>query len=89
LPKGTMMHRDEKIDLKAIEKTALLTIEGERDDISGVGQTKAAQGLCKNIPASRKKHYEQQGVGHYGIFNGRRWRENIMPVIRDFVAEIK
>jgi poly(3-hydroxybutyrate) depolymerase len=89
LPKGTMKHRDEKVDLKAIEKTALLTIEGERDDISGVGQTKAAQALCKNIPADRKMHYEQKAVGHYGIFNGRKWRANIMPKIADFLATIK
>ncbi len=89
LPKGEMMYREEKVDLKAIEKTALLTIEGEKDDISGVGQTKAAQGLCKNIPASRKKHYEQPGAGHYGIFNGRKWRRDIAPVIGKFIQDIK
>ncbi len=89
LPKGQMMHRDEKVDLKAIEKTALLTIEGERDDISGLGQTKAAQALCKGIPEDRKMHYEQKSVGHYGIFNGSKWRKHIMPKIRDFVAEVK
>jgi poly(3-hydroxybutyrate) depolymerase len=89
LPKGQMMHRDEKVDLKAIEKTALLTIEGERDDISGVGQTKAAQALCKGIPEDRKMHYEQKAVGHYGIFNGSKWRKHIMPKIRDFVDGVK
>jgi poly(3-hydroxybutyrate) depolymerase len=89
LPRGLMKHRDEKIALNAIEKTALLTIEGERDDISGVGQTKAAQALCKNIPPHRKMHHEQKAVGHYGIFNGSKWRNHIMPKIRDFIAEIK
>lgn len=89
LPTGTMMHRGELVDLKAIKKTALLTVEGERDDISGVGQTKAAQTLCVNIPADRKMHYEQKGAGHYGIFNGSRWRGQIMPKIRDFIADIK
>lgn len=88
LPKGTMKVKGEKVDLSAIEKTALLTIEGERDDISGVGQTKAAHKLCTGIPASRKKHYEQKAVGHYGIFNGRKWREQIMPRIRDFIRDV-
>lgn len=89
LPQGMMMHRGEKVNLKAIEKTALLTVEGERDDISGVGQTKAAQALCAGIPASRKKHYEQAGAGHYGIFNGSKWRKHIMPTIRTFIQDMQ
>jgi len=85
LPKGTMKHRGEKVDLKAIEKTAILTVEGERDDISGVGQTKAVHELCKNLDSGRKKHHEQKAVGHYGIFNGSKWRKHIMPVLREFI----
>jgi len=64
---------------------ALFTIEGELDDISGSGQTRAAHDLCKGIPKSKKQHLTVQGAGHYGIFSGRRWREQIAPQIRDFV----
>ncbi|MCG4996227.1 polyhydroxyalkanoate depolymerase, partial [Bacteroides thetaiotaomicron] len=70
LPKGEFDHRGVRIDLASIRRTALMTIEGENDDISGVGQTFAAQELCANIPDSRKSHYLQPGVGHYGVFNG-------------------
>jgi poly(3-hydroxybutyrate) depolymerase len=69
-----------------IETTALLTIEGELDDISGAGQTEAAHGLTPGVPADRKFHYEAKGAGHYGIFSGRRWREQVYPVVRDFIA---
>jgi len=85
LPKGEMMWRGRRVDPAAIRKTALLTVEGEKDDISAVGQTSAAHGLCKNLPAKDKVKYVQQGTGHYGIFNGRRWREQIMPRVRDFI----
>jgi poly(3-hydroxybutyrate) depolymerase len=85
LPKGEMTWRGYPIDTKAIEKTALLTIEGELDDISCPGQTLAAHDLCKNIPKSKKKAYLQKGVGHYGIFNGRRWRDVIQPKIATFI----
>lgn len=85
LAKGTMMHRDRTIDLKAIHRTALMTVEGENDDISGIGQTQAAHDLCVNIPASRRADYVQPGVGHYGVFNGSRWRSEIAPRIRDFI----
>ena len=85
LPKGEMMHRGVRIDPSAIRKTALLTIEGEKDDISGVGQTEAAHTLCMNIPPERKAHYLQPGVGHYGVFNGSRFRSEIAPRIADFV----
>jgi poly(3-hydroxybutyrate) depolymerase len=84
LPRGTWVSRGRKIDPGAIE-TALLTIEGELDDISGVGQTKAAHALTPNIPGARHVHWEQPRVGHYGIFNGRKWREQIMPRVRDFI----
>ena len=69
-----------------IKTTALLTVEGELDDISGAGQTRAALELCAGIPSHRKGHYDVEGAGHYGIFSGRRWRENAYPVIRDFIA---
>jgi poly(3-hydroxybutyrate) depolymerase len=85
LPKGEMTHRNRMIDLSSITRTALLTVEGEHDDISGVGQTEAAHALCKNIPAEMKAHYLQPGVGHYGVFNGSRFRSEIAPRIADFV----
>jgi len=84
---GAFTHRGEPVDLAAIVETALLTIEGEKDDISGVGQTKAAHGLCSSLPASRREHYEQEGVGHYGVFNGRRWREEIAPRVKAFIRK--
>jgi poly(3-hydroxybutyrate) depolymerase len=84
LPRGEWVSRDRKVDPAAIE-TALMTIEGELDDISGIGQTKAAHALTPNIPGARHVHWEQPRVGHYGIFNGRKWREQIMPRVRDFV----
>jgi poly(3-hydroxybutyrate) depolymerase len=86
LPKGTMMHRRTPVDPSRIRNAALLTIEGEKDDISGVGQTEAAHRLCTGIPAERKAHYLQQGVGHYGVFNGSRFRAEIAPRIADFIA---
>jgi poly(3-hydroxybutyrate) depolymerase len=87
LPLGNFTHRDEPVEPSAIERTALLTIEGENDDISGVGQTKAAQTICTRIPGSRREHYEQEGVGHYGVFNGRRWREEIAPRVKSFIRK--
>ena len=86
LPKGKMTWHKKHIDLLQIKNTALLTIEGELDDISCVGQTYAAHTLCTNIPKTLKHHYEQKGVGHYGIFNGRKWRQYIQPKIQDFIA---
>jgi len=85
LPKGQMMHRDRKVDPAKIRRVALLTVEGEHDDISGVGQTEAAHQLCVNIPSERKAHWLQPGVGHYGVFNGSRFRSEIAPRIADFV----
>ena len=85
LPNGTMTYRGTKVDPSAIRNCALLTIEGENDDISGVGQTEAAHRLCANIPAARKAHYLQPGVGHYGVFNGSRFRAEIAPRIADFM----
>jgi poly(3-hydroxybutyrate) depolymerase len=86
LPKGKMTHRGEPVDLTAIRNVALFTVEGENDDISGLGQTKAAQDLCINIPADRKVHYMQPAVGHYGVFNGSRFRSEIVPRVVDFIS---
>ncbi len=85
LPRGAMVSRGCAVDPAAITRTALLTVEGERDDISGIGQTRAAHKLCANLPDDRRGHLEQQGVGHYGLFNGRRFREEIAPKIKDFI----
>jgi len=85
LPKGEMAVRGERVKPWAIRDTALMTVEGELDDISGPGQTEAAHALCRNIPAERKEHFLVPGVGHYGIFSGRRWREAIYPRVRDFI----
>lgn len=86
LPKGLMMHRGERVDPSAIRSVALLTVEGENDDISGVGQTEAAHDICTNIPRQMRAHYLQPKVGHYGVFNGSRWRAEIAPRILDFQA---
>lgn len=85
LPKGEMTHRNKKVDPSRIKKTALMTVEGEKDDISGVGQTKAAQTLCSSLPDSKRAHHLQKGVGHYGVFNGSRFRSEIAPRISDFI----
>jgi poly(3-hydroxybutyrate) depolymerase len=85
LPKGEMTHRGTPVDPANIRNAALLTVEGENDDISGVGQTEAAHRLCLNIPADRKMHYLQRGVGHYGVFNGSRFRAETAPRIADFI----
>ncbi len=85
LPKGELMHRGRKVDPAAITDIGLMTVEGEKDDISGIGQTQAAHDLCVNIPADLKEDYVQPGVGHYGVFNGRRFREEIYPKVRDFI----
>ena len=86
LPRGEMMHRDRRVDPKVITKTALLAIEGERDDISGIGQTKAALTLASALPKAERKYLMAEGVGHYGIFNGRKWRESIAPVVEKWIA---
>lgn len=86
LPKGEMTHRGTRIDPSVIRNVALFTVEGENDDISGLGQTKAAHDLCVNIPADRKAHYMQPAVGHYGVFNGSRFRSEIVPRIVDFIT---
>ncbi len=85
LPKGEILHHDKVVKTHAVKRVGLMTVEGEKDDISGIGQTKAAHRLCPNIPEDKRAHYEQPGVGHYGVFNGSRFRSEIAPRIRDFI----
>ncbi len=85
LPKGEMHHRGTPVDPSKVHRVALMTVEGEKDDISGIGQTKAAQTLCKNLPEGMREHHLQPDVGHYGVFNGSRFRGEILPKIRGFI----
>lgn len=87
LPKGELPYKGEIVDPKAIRQTAMLCLEGELDDISGVGQTRVAMDLTKNLPTSMKKYHLEPNVGHYGIFNGRKFRNNVLPIIVDFMKE--
>jgi poly(3-hydroxybutyrate) depolymerase len=85
LPRGEMRHRGRRVDLAGIRRVALMTIEGEKDDITGLGQCRAAHALCSGIPEANSFHFECPGVGHYGIFNGSRFRIEIAPRIAQFV----
>ena len=85
LPNGKLTFQGRLVNPKAIKKTFLLTVEGERDDICGIGQTLAAQDLCSGLPAYMKSHHLQAGVGHYGVFNGKRWDSQIYPVVRNLI----
>ena len=87
LPRGLWDVAGERVNPAAIKRSALLTIEGELDDISGLGQTEAAHDLCSGIPAKRRQHQVIEGAGHYGIFSGRRWRESVYPQVRDFIRK--
>ena len=87
LPRGLWDVAGERVNPAAIRHSALLTIEGELDDISGLGQTEAAHDLCSGIPAKRRQHQVIEGAGHYGIFSGRRWRETVYPQVRDFIRK--
>jgi poly(3-hydroxybutyrate) depolymerase len=86
LPKGEMMHRGRRVDPAAITDIALLAIEGERDDISGIGQTRAALDISTGLEAARKRYHLARGVGHYGIFNGSKWRTRIAPIVEQWIA---
>ena len=86
LPTGTMAHRGRPVDLAAIRDVPLLAIEGERDDISGLGQTRAALTLATGLADADKRYFMAEGAGHYGIFNGSRWRETIAPVVEEWIA---
>lgn len=85
LPRGEWVSHGRLVEPAAIERTAMLTIEGEKDDISGIGQTRAAHALCANLADGMKAHWEQPGVGHYGLFNGQRFRQEIAPRIKSFI----
>ena len=86
IPNNSFMHRGQLVDLGDITRTALLAVEGERDDISGLGQTRAALDLTPNLAKSKKKYYMAEGAGHYGIFNGSKWRTKVAPVVEEFIA---
>ena len=86
LPNNAFEHRGKVIDLGDIKQTALLAVEGERDDISGIGQTKAALPLARNLSEDKKRYYMAEGAGHYGIFNGSKWRTKVAPVVEQFIA---
>jgi polyhydroxyalkanoate depolymerase len=86
LPQGLLTHHGEPVDIRAVRRTGLLTIEGERDDICSAGQTLAAHDLCTGIKPFRKRHHLQPGVGHYGVFSGRRWDTQIYPILRNHIA---
>lgn len=85
LPKGEFLHRGQRVDPAALKNVALLAIEGERDDISGIGQTKAALDIATSLPDSYRKYHLAKGVGHYGIFNGGKWRTEIAPVVEEWI----
>jgi poly(3-hydroxybutyrate) depolymerase len=86
LAAGTLSYRGERVDCRAIRKTALLTVEGERDDICSLGQTSAAHDLCTGLKPFRKRHHMQAGVGHYGVFSGRKWDGQIYPIVRNMIV---
>jgi len=85
LPLGRLQWRGRTVDPRAIRRTMLLTVEGEKDDICSLGQTLAAQDLCTGLRQYLRTHYVQAGVGHYGVFSGRRWEHNIYPIVRDVI----
>ncbi|MGB3726404.1 MAG: polyhydroxyalkanoate depolymerase [Glaciecola sp.] len=85
IAKQTITYKGEPVDFSAITNTALLTVEGANDDICGLGQTEAAQDLCKSIPKNMRKHHVQAGAGHYGIFSGSMYRKNIRPIVTEFI----
>lgn len=85
LPLGELEYDGRKVDAKAIRKTMLLTVEGERDDICAVGQTLAAHDLCSGLRPYRKRHHMQPGVGHYGVFSGKKWESQIYPLVKNLI----
>jgi poly(3-hydroxybutyrate) depolymerase len=85
IARNAITHHGKPVDFLAINNTALLTVEGAMDDICGIGQTEAAQDICKNIPKSMRKHHLQEGAGHYGIFSGSKFRRYVRPVVTDFI----
>ncbi len=87
LPRGEFFHRGRKVSPEKISRVALMTIEGEKDDIAGIGQTQAAHDICTALPAAMRLDYVQPGVGHYGVFNGRRFSTEIYPRMREFIRQ--
>jgi polyhydroxyalkanoate depolymerase len=85
LPQGRLVWRNRKVDPGAIRKTALMTVEGERDDICSVGQTVAAHDLCTGLRPYLKRHHMQAGVGHYGVFSGKRWENQVYPLVKNVI----
>jgi poly(3-hydroxybutyrate) depolymerase len=85
LARGELRCRERRVDPRAIRRTALFTVEGERDDICAIGQTVAAHDLCSGLAPYRKTHHVQLGVGHYGVFSGRRWQQQIYPRVRELI----
>ena len=85
LPPGELTWRGEKVEPRAIRRTMLLTVEGERDDICAVGQTLAAHDLCSGLRPYLKRHHMQAGVGHYGVFSGKRWTNQIYPLVKNVI----
>ena len=84
---GAYRYRGKLVTPAAITDIALMTIEGEKDDITGLGQTEAAHDMASNLPDAQRRHYVAVGVGHYGVFNGSRWRKLIQPQVRDFIRD--
>ena len=89
IARGTFTFRSERVDPSCIKRTALLTVEGGRDDICGLGQTAAAHDLCSSLRPHLKRHHLQANVGHYGVFNGKRWEREIYPVVRNFILALE
>ena len=87
LARGALTCAGQKVEPSAIARTALMTVEGELDDASGLGQTRIAHNLCPNIPADRRAHYEEPGIGHFGMYAGRHWRESVLPKVRAFIRD--
>ncbi|MCW2274912.1 polyhydroxyalkanoate depolymerase [Rhodoblastus acidophilus] len=87
LPLGTLQYKGRTVNTKAIRKTALLTVEGERDDICAVGQTMAAHDLASSLKPFRKRHHLQAGVGHYGVFSGKKWENQVYPIVRNMILQ--
>ena len=85
IARGAITYQGEPVNFETITNTALLTVEGADDDICGLGQTEAAQDICKNIPKNMRKHHVQPGAGHYGIFSGSKFRQSVRPIITDFI----
>ena len=85
LAKGELTFRGRPVEPAAIRRTALLTVEGERDDICALGQTAAAHDLCTGLKPFMKRHHMQAGVGHYGVFSGKRWEEQVYPIVRNLM----